>query len=458
MSADRDVLGLLALRSVPQVRFGAADASLALKGGTMHQALDHVGSATVLLHPELLPPDPVDYVATLEVRSGWDEERVLFSGHAETASGHDGGVIEVSALGARALTEQVLGSFTHVGVELPEIAYLMARAAGMEEGQLVIEGLEELPVEVFEVFVPLDGVRVDEPRVVADIRLLPSTPVLESLKDMGFESGRDLERASAFALSVQTARLGYEAEQRGLTAIDTALSWLITRMRYGLALLPDGQPQQYRREHARAMPRRGELVAVRGLATGRRWLRSSAMEARGATVDLAEHDPLLDRWPDELPTTDRLALDACRRLAGGGEPLIRVQALWEAAEFLVAGVRTPKRFPKADLQRVKGALPTDLSTELRAQAEKAIGNLNQVPLLDRLRYLVERDGLPCSDAELDLLGKLRDVRNDAAHGRSAEVPSPEALDHATAVMCRMVAFKLWQHSASEPSPVGVDAV
>lgn len=60
----------------------------------------------------------------------------------------------------------------------------------------------------------------------------------------------------------------------------------------------------------------------------------------------------------------------------------------------------------------------------------------------RLRHLLESDGLPCSEAEIDLLVQLRRIRNDAAHGRQAEPPAPEVLDQAAAIASRLVVSKL----------------
>lgn len=44
------------------------------------------------------------------------------------------------------------------------------------------------------------------------------------------------------------------AERAILAQADDALAWLTVRARYGLALLPDGKPQEYLRAVARARP------------------------------------------------------------------------------------------------------------------------------------------------------------------------------------------------------------
>jgi hypothetical protein len=139
-----------------------------------------------------------------------------------------------------------------------------------------------------------------------------------------------------------------------------------------------------------------------------------------------------------LQTTDRLALAACRRATFELESLARVQALSEAIECLVAGVSVPRRWPRQDLRRIKRALPADLPPELAEAAKHAIGDLNRPGLMQRFRMLVEEQGLPVSDAELDLLDRTRAIRNDAVHGRTATPPSPADLDYATAIVCRVI--------------------
>lgn len=448
MNAKRDPWGLLETRPAPRVRFGFTDTPLALRGGSISTGLDQIEGATLNLNPRLLPADPVDYVAPLEVRSARDEHRVLFSGHVADATEGERGLIDISAFGASGLTERIVGTFAQGGLSAPESTYLIARAAGLRDNQLVIEGLDEIEVEVFEVVAPIHGVSVEGPTKLGSVTVFPPDLVLSTIEALGFEPERDLTEGSAFALSLQTDRLGYLAERQGLRDIDVALGWLTTRLRYGLALLPDGSPQHYRRESARALPRRGELVWVRGLASGRRWLRSADLEVRAAEYDLAADDPLLEQDLEPLASADRLAVQACRRAAAEGEPIARLQAIWEAVEFMVAKVRAPRRFADGDIKAIKRSLPRELPEDLRRRAQQAISDLNQVPLMARLRELVEEQGLPCSEAELDLLAELRRTRNDAAHGRAAEPPDADVIDQAVAVVSRLMITKLWRLRAA----------
>jgi hypothetical protein len=307
----------------------------------------------------------------------------------------------------------------------------------MIDEQLHIQDLDKLQPEIFEVVAPVHGLTAIETATVGSVTFLAPEPTRERLAKLGFEGHMDDIDADAFALSLATAARGYVAEQAALQAIDLALSWMAARLRHAIAFLPDGTLQSFDRAQRRAVPRRDELVFVRGLATGRRWLRSTTSEATRATATLDEGDPLLHALPPVLDPVEHLALAACRRAIAETGPLARIQAISEAIECLVSGVKVPARWSAAELRSLRDALPDDLTPDLRKRARKAIADLNEVPLMPRLQHLIETRGLPVSDAEFKLLKSMRDIRNNAVHGREAQPPAPDVLDHATAVLCRL---------------------
>jgi hypothetical protein len=432
-----DPLGILEDRGSPAVALGATDVTNALRGGSIRQALNSRGEVDLTLEVAALPPSPVDYLAPLSYRSSGTGIRADFVGHVSSARPEDDR-IQLEARGASLLVEQAVGLLVAFGVPHYELVYTMARSAGMSEGELFIGRLDELEPEVFEVITPLHGVIVDAPESFAGLTILPADQVIDRLVGLGFGDHADELHADAFALSLRTAALGYDAEQAGLHDIDTALDWLATRLQHGLAVLPDGTSQWFDRAQRLARPRRGDVVAIRGLTTGRRWLRSASPEALGLRAMLGVNDSLLQIDTQSLSTTHRLALAACRRATSERDPLARVQALWEAIECLVAGVKVPHLWAKADLKTIKQHLPDQLPPALRTRAEQAIDDLNQSPLMARFRELVEREGLPISEAEIELLTAIRGVRNDAVHGRPATPPPPAELDYATAIVGRLV--------------------
>lgn len=431
-----DPLGVLQDRRGPAVALGATDITNALRGGSVHLGLDSRGEVNLTLDIAALPPSPVDYFAPLSYKSSGTGVRADFVGHVSRAC-PEGGHIQLEAGGASLLVEQA-GLLVAQGVPHFEIVYTMARSAGMSDDELHIGGLDELEPEVFEVMVPLRGVVADTPRRFAGVTFLPAKQVVDRLVGLGFGDHADELVADAFALRLQTAALGYVAEQAGLREIDAALDWLATRLQHGLAALPDGTAQRFDRAQRLARPRRGDVVVIRGLTTGRSWLRAASPESLGQRATLDVDDALLQIDTRSLRDTDRLALAACRRAASERDPLGRVQALWDAIECLVAGVKVSSRWAKADLKAIKEHLPKELTPALRKRAEKAIDDLNQTPLMARFRELIEREGLPISESEIKLLTAIRRVRNDTVHGRPATPPLPADLDYATAIVGRLV--------------------
>jgi hypothetical protein len=432
-----DPLGLVGDRRSPKVMVGSADVTNALRGGDLHMAMDSRGEVRLNLDPAALPPEPVDYLATMTYTSRGAGVGGRFAGHIHRAV-PDGARIHVEAFGASLLAEHKIGLLISRGVAPPELFYTMARSAGMSDDELEVQDLDAASPEVFEVIAPVHGIAIERRHRFAGLTLVPGHEVQPRLEEMDFGGELDAMAAGAFVISLQSTRRVYEAEQAGLREIDTGINWLVARLQHGLALFPDGTIQPFERANARARPYRGDLVVVRSLGSGRRWLRSVAREAMAFTAKIDRHDPLLDLNATNLQTTDRLALAACRRATSEVEPLARVQALSEAIECLVAGVSVPRRWPREDLSRIKQALPADLPAELVRAAKQAIGDLNRPGLMQRFRMLVEEQGVPVSNPELDLLDQTRAVRNDAVHGRAATPPSPAELDYATAIVCRVI--------------------
>ena len=149
--------------------------------------------------------------------------------------------------------------------------------------------------------------------------------------------------------------------------------------------------------------------------------------------------------PSVLTLQDRQALLACQRAAAEPDALARVQALWEAMEFYVAGARVPPLFTREQLSALRRAIPVDLNDEQRQRMLNKIAELNNPPLMIRLRRVLETEGTPVTEAEIALLRRLRDLRNNVVHGRSAALPEQEDVQYATSVVSRMLIFRIYNN-------------
>jgi hypothetical protein len=322
----------------------------------------------------------------------------------------------------------------------------MLRSTGRDPGMIEIEGYEPGPLKVFEVATALDGVTVDNPVPLGEVRLLPSGPVSRVADGQG-ELEERYAGGSACAFVLVTARTLLDAETEGLRSIDTSLAWLVARTRYSGAVLPGGKARRFRRDWTRARVSRRDVVFVRGVSTGRWWLRHPYGIADRPNLALAEVEDM-----ERLPLPPNLSPQMCeafsawRRAAEETDPLAAVVALWECVEFYVSGVSVGDLFTKAERKAVQERATEGLEGEQLQKVRDVMGRLNDAPLMTRLREALKQDGVPYGEGELALLRKLRNLRNDFVHGRSRELPSEVDLRHATAVVNRMLVYGVAKRS------------
>lgn len=428
------------------VRFGSVDVSYAVSGASMRTALNEMASARFELAHAFVAGQPLDYAASLHLGTFQDgHKKTLFNGSVTEAEPM-GETVEVSALALPALVESYVGFFEGREIVHPEVVHLLARVAGVPEENIHVEGLDEmLPLEAIEVIVPLQAITLPERMRIGQVTLLPREVCLTAVDEFSNEEEKAVFRsASAFAVVTRVGRRLFDAEIEALAEIDVALAWLTVRARYGLALMPSGRPQPYRRRLAQARPRRTDLVLVRGITSGRRWLRSIGAEAAGDLVFDVNDPSWRPPAGSAIGLQDRLALLAAARAANSRDQLERVQAIWEAIEFYVAGVQAPKLFDKAEAKKVRRAIPEDVDPALGQRALDLLGKINDPPLMAKLKEAIRRDGVPLAAGELDLLSDLRTARNHAVHGRTPDLPLAEEVDHAVSVVARMLLYRLYR--------------
>jgi hypothetical protein len=288
-------------------------------------------------------------------------------------------------------------------------------------------------------------VKIEEPVSIGRVRLLPAGDVSRLADGLGPDELKELySGAQAYALVLQNAKTLFEAESEGVLAAALALAWLTVRAHYSSAALPGGYPRSFRRAWTRSRVSRREAVVVRGIATGRRWLRSPRdVHDRPVLIPKEIGDLHSLPLPPDVPVVMREALSAWHRAAEETDPLAAVVALWEALESYASGARVPKVFPdKAVRRALKSRAIEGLEGDQRRRMEDVFGMLNQPPLLVRLKAALEADGVPYTEDELEMLQRLRSVRNDLVHGRSKEAPREQDLKYGKAVVNRMLVYRV----------------
>lgn len=453
MGSDLDALGLIEARRRIALHFGPVDVGAALVQANMQSRMNAIPNARLVVDLERAP-GPIDYFAGLAVVAEQGEMRIpRFTGSVVTATPAAEGV-EIEAMSAVGVAESLIGGMATRAVPYFELVYVLARGAGFRDEQINIQGFPALPREAFEVVVPVDGVAVDEPADFAGVRFLPAARGRHALGAL--EVGDELAAAfdaPAYALALATAARTLDAEEQGLAQIDLALAWLTVRLRYGLAGLPDRRPLPFTRSESLARPSRRDLVSVRGMLTTRQWLRRPEVLEQERVVSLLGARPRLDPDLPELTLQERLALLALARATREPEPLARVHALWEAIEFYAQGTSVEPMFTKAELKELRRLLEEGtqelLSGRQRKRVLDQLSGLNDPPLLKRLRAVLDIDAVPYADGEIELVSRLRKLRNSVVHGRSRELPQAEDVEHATSVVARMLVHRVARRSAEQ---------
>lgn len=450
------ILQLIRGRGRRRLRFGAASADGAAIGGNSTSGLDAIPSSTVSLDTSLLGSEPIDYWATLTdtVEEGGFPEHELFRGAVQSALA-DGDVVQIESEGAVALTEQMAGGLLAANIPPAELIQALIDRSGWDGGLRFSEEPKRPPEEPFVVSVPLEGLEVEHPIALGRVTIAPreSGPPdvadLENGDDVG-ETGTEMIaeylNGSSYLVAGLPAETVDAAEEAGLLAIDTALSWLTVRGRYGAAILPDGEPQSFDRQRALRAPVRGDVVLVRGTVTNRLWLRRQTSAQQPLQRRLGSDDSAFrPALPAQLDVNDRLALLALRLAATETDPLLQVQALWQAIESYAERRKGERRlFTKREKAAISEQLPTTgLNPRQRKRLEEAVEGLNHEPLGLRLERRLKRDAVQVTVDELALLDRLREIRNDVVHGRVIQSPPQrDDVNYGISIVSRMLVHRI----------------
>ncbi|MFE2922518.1 hypothetical protein [Streptomyces goshikiensis] len=438
---DLDAFGLLKAQRRWAIRFGPVDVSAAFTDGQVNAAINTGNDARVKLDLEHSAATP-DYFAGLGVAVE-QEGTVIprFTGTVAAAEPNADGV-SVKALGMLSLSETVLNTFTYRGFNGPELIYTLARSGGMREDQLRIEGLDALPRETFEVIVPVSGIIAEKPTGFAGVHFIPPGTASRILAGLDTSDRKyDGFDAQAYALALVTTTLALTAEERGIATIDFALAWLTTFLRYGHATLPSGETLHFSRKDSLARLTRQDWVAIRGLRTGRFWLRRPGLLPQPHSVPLTPDGRRFHADVPRLTLQERLAFLALARAANESDLLARVLALFEAIEFYASGTAVERVFAQVELDAIKASIPTTLKPEQKDRFNDFVANLNSPPLRRQLMKALDVDGVTYTPDEIKMLWQLRKLRNDVVHGKSKEMPKAEDVEYATSIVARMLVYR-----------------
>jgi hypothetical protein len=302
-----------------------------------------------------------------------------------------------------------------------------------------LHGLDQLPLEIFEVVSPVNGLALSSRMAVGNVVFLPAgsaQAVTELLNIPENHYVEEFRAAKAYAVTYVTAARTYDAERAALDRIDVALAWVNVRIRFAGAVTPNGQLVGWNRARLKQLASRSQLITGRGLLTNRSWLNylapPSATELAltnggGAQAELVASNSGL-----------RGAVKAAARAISSPDPLTQITAISECLEFYVGSTHAPYGFTKGERKALRRAAQA-FSPEKRERVKQMVGWLNDPPLMRRLRFQLAQDGVPMTEGEMDTLLRVRSQRNDVVHGRRDTVDQAD-VQQAVALLARIMVY------------------
>jgi hypothetical protein len=215
------------------------------------------------------------------------------------------------------------------------------------------------------VFVPVRGLAVAEPVKVGRITIVPVSDGRQPLDAFNLTDERlqplaaEYRNATAYAVAIVNADALDIAEEEGYAEVETTMAWLVARQRYGFLRLPDGAAQTFSRANALPSVRYAPVVLVRGEKTGRQWLRWVHDAEHPAVTHLTDQSDLMrPALPEDLDLADERALRGLMRAVNEPGLQQQVQALSEALESYVAGVKSPSCSQRRSARSFVSSRPT----------------------------------------------------------------------------------------------------
>jgi hypothetical protein len=356
-----------------------------------------------------------------------------------------GTTVEIFVQSAVAMSEESMHGWLLQNVRTQDGVYAAARMAGFDRDHITIAELDEIPTEVFEVVVGIDGVSPSGATGVGAVTFVAVDQARKVLSqfDPEPEWASEFEDAPGYAVAYVTSKQMYDAQVEALAQIELALSWLTTRTRYGMSSLPDGTLHRFERTESHAAPKMRDLVALRGMSTTRRWIQRLGPRRRASPLSMGGRSRIADpSLPRRVPFELRQAMLSAQRAIGVDDPIQRSQALWESLEFYLAGRPTPGLLSVAERKNLLRVMRSSIAQEHHQRVADLLNWIDRPPPKTMLRNALAEDSIPVSDAEFELLFKVRRARNKATHGGQVDVPSDEELDHACSLLSRILVHRL----------------
>jgi len=427
----------------PIVFFGDVDVSSAMLGIQTKNAVNTMASANVQFDALAPVLADVDFTSEVTIARGDRDAGRVFTGYAVEAIVEDG-FLKVECQGYPALHDPPSGARISRTSAVDNI-HTILREAGLPDSRLQLAGLDQLPIEVFEAVIPIDGLILSTRVALGEVVLLPNGSAEEHVLGLidapdnplvgEFQAGR------AFAVTYVTAARMYEAERAAIGRVDVAIAWANVRLRFAGAVTPAGELVDWNRARSKQLASRSDLIALRGMLTNRCSLHKMAAPAVTELALTSEQNVSGQGLASDAGL--RGAIRAAARAISSPDPLTKITAISECLEFYVGSTDASFGFTKAE-RRALAKAAQGFTADKKARVGEIIGQLNQSSLMRKLRFQLANDGVPMTKEEMATLLRVRGQRNDVVHGRTDTVDQSD-VQHAISLLARVMVHANEQH-------------
>ena len=131
---------------------------------------------------------------------------------------------------------------------------------------------------------------------------------------------------------------------------------------------------------------------------------------------------ILSKPPQDLTKKESRIASSLHWLSlaiNNNDQLDKLLYLWNSLEFLISESKTEKKFDKNITKLIKNKIKElSLTEEQLGIVDESIQQLNNAPLMVKLKTELNKNNIELDENELKTLKKLRKLRNDVIHGKA----------------------------------------
>ncbi len=440
---------------------GGVDITEAMANFSLVEQLNEMSTGVLKLKPSTLLSLPaLNYAVEVCVtRLQGSEPKVIFRGNIVSVTPKPQEIEVKLAAGIELFQETMIRAMAVADIGHLELLWTIVRGAGLDDDHINIEGFQKGPIEPFEVIVPIEGIELSQDLSFPGFELTTDPKIIETAKSTGTDKHEELlsdfSQSNIWLRLIVRAKMLHDAEDEALNKIDVFIARLTSRLQASGSRLDDYHGA-WDRNQLFSLPVRGDAIFVRGLTTGRRWLRRP-FESNTPVVDIAKIEdinfpPLAHNLPQYLVE----ALMAWHRSIRANHTLAAITATWDAIEFYSSQIKVDKGFTPSELKQICNDAVNSLAADdkRRERIANLLGNLNDASLILKFNRAMEEDSVTLAQEELDILIKLRNTRNDFTHGKKVTMPSNADMLLARTVVNRVITARIYRltQKAKNPNP------